>query len=415
MSLLDNIRIVLVEPIFGGNIGSVCRAMNNNGITDLAIVNPNPAMDWDDARKLSCNATPQLDARKEYRSLEEAVADCTVVAGTSARTGFYRDTAFSPKEFAPIGLQSAQEHKIALVFGREDKGLFNEELALCTHIIQIPSSELYTSLNLSHAVYVCCYELFCAADIFQASEETAEEANSALRERMFTAWRTMMIETEFTHDQKLEHMMMGLRTSGRKRNMTEFPPKQHISKAEINELPMQSYEGRILLFNTEAEAESAAKKLLKETLLGFDTETRPAFRKGESYDPSLLQLATENEVYLFQIQQCGLTPSLIQVLSSPGIIKAGVAIERDIAELQAMEPFVADGFVELAVPAKKARIKNLGLRGLTAILFGFRISKKEQVSNWARAELTESQKTYAATDAWLGRKIYLAFAESGLV
>jgi ribonuclease D len=196
--------------------------------------------------------------------------------------------------------------------------------------------------------------------------------------------------------------------------MSTFPEKKHITKAEINELPMQSYDGRILLFNTEAEAEAAASNLLKESLLGFDTETRPAFRKGESYDPSLLQLATENAVYLFQIQQCGLTPSLIKVLSSPDIIKAGVAIDRDIADLQSLEPFEADGFVELAVPAKKARIKNLGLRGLTAILFGFRISKKEQVSNWARAELTESQKTYAATDAWLGRKIYLAFEENGL-
>jgi ribonuclease D len=197
--------------------------------------------------------------------------------------------------------------------------------------------------------------------------------------------------------------------------MNGFPEKKHITKAEINELPMQAYEGTIHLFNTEVEADAAAAKLLKESLLGFDTETRPAFRKGESYDPSLLQLATENDVYLFQIQQCGLTPNLIKVLSSPDIIKAGVALERDVSELQAMEPFDAAGFVELAQPAKEAQIKNLGLRGLTAILFGFRISKKEQVSNWARKELTESQQTYAATDAWLGRKIYLAFQKNGLV
>jgi ribonuclease D len=197
--------------------------------------------------------------------------------------------------------------------------------------------------------------------------------------------------------------------------MTEFTEKKHITKAEINELPMQQYEGPIYLCQTAEEAEATAKKLLKETLLGFDTETRPAFRKGESYDPSLLQLATENGVYLFQIQQCGLTPSLLQVLSRSKIVKAGVAIDRDIAELQAMTPFEAAGFVELATCAKEARIKNLGLRGLTAILFGFRISKREQVSNWARKELTDSQMTYAATDAWLGRKIYLAFKEQGLV
>ena len=211
MNMLNNIKIVLVEPIFGGNIGSVCRAINNNDITDLAIVNPRPDTDWEDARKLSCNAKAQLEARKEYSTLAEAVADCTVVAGTSARTGFYRDTAHTPRAFAPIALESARDHKVALVFGREDKGLFNEELALCTHIIQIPSSELYTSLNLSHAVSICCYELFSASGRFEPSEEKAEEADSELRERMFSAWREMMIQTEFTHDQKLEHMMMGLR------------------------------------------------------------------------------------------------------------------------------------------------------------------------------------------------------------
>ncbi len=197
--------------------------------------------------------------------------------------------------------------------------------------------------------------------------------------------------------------------------MSGFTEKKHITKAEINELPMQAYEGPVYLFNTPDEAETAAQQLLKETLLGFDTETRPAFRKGESYDPSLLQLATDNEVYLFQIQQCGLTPTLLQVLSDPGIIKAGVALDRDVSELKAMAHFEPAGFVELATYAKEAKIKNLGLRGLTAILFGIRISKKEQVSNWARRELTESQQIYAATDAWLGRKIYLEFQRAGLI
>ncbi|MEE9368453.1 MAG: 3'-5' exonuclease [Pontiella sp.] len=178
---------------------------------------------------------------------------------------------------------------------------------------------------------------------------------------------------------------------------------------------MKQYNGEIILCQTPEQANSATEKLLKETVLGFDTETRPAFRKGESYDPSLLQLATENIVYLFQIQQCGLTPDLVKILSADHIVKAGVAIDRDISELQAMVNFVEGGFVELADPAKTAGIKNLGLRGLTAILCDFRISKKEQVSNWARTELTKSQQVYAATDAWLGRKIFQIFLENGFL
>ncbi len=209
--ILNNIRIVLVNPLFGGNLGSICRAMNNNGLTDLAVVDPCSDMDMDEARRFSCNARAQLEARREFATLEEAIADCTVVAATSARTGFYRDTSYTPREFAPIALESAKDHKVAIVFGREDKGLFNEELALCSHIIQIPSSDLYTSLNLSHAVYLCGYEIFTAASVFQPSEETAPEADTALRERMFRMWREMMIETQFVHDQKLDHMMMGLR------------------------------------------------------------------------------------------------------------------------------------------------------------------------------------------------------------
>ncbi len=197
--------------------------------------------------------------------------------------------------------------------------------------------------------------------------------------------------------------------------MTNFPEKRHISKAEINELPMKQYDGPIHLCRTAEEAEAAAEKLKKHSLLGFDTETRPAFRKGESYAPSLLQLATETEVYLFQIQQTGLIPRLLEILASHDIIKAGVAIDRDIEELQAMASFMPDGFVELADLAQTANIKNLGLRGLTAILFNFRISKREQVSNWARKDLTDSQQRYAATDAWLGRKIFQHFEDAGII
>ncbi len=196
--------------------------------------------------------------------------------------------------------------------------------------------------------------------------------------------------------------------------MTNSPLAQHISKAEINRLPMRKYEGPIHVIQTPADAKRAAEKLSDETLLGFDTETRSAFRVGESYTPSLLQLASAKEVVLFQIELTGLVPELCDILSDPKIIKSGVAIRRDVNELRDMVAFKPAGFVDLADCAKRSKIKNLGLRGLGALLLGFRISKGEQVSNWAKRELTRSQITYAATDAWLGREIYLQMELRGL-
>lgn len=197
--------------------------------------------------------------------------------------------------------------------------------------------------------------------------------------------------------------------------MTDTPFAQHISKTEINQLPMRQYDGPIHLIKTVADAKEAAEQLSAETLLGFDTETRAAFRSGESYHPSLLQLAGSKDVFLFQIQLTGLISELREILSNPNILKAGVAIRDDVNELRNLEPFEPAGFVELADCAKKSKIKNLGLRGLGALLLGFRISKKEQVSNWAKPDLTRSQIAYAATDAWVGREIYLNMEQRGLM
>ena len=223
MNPLENIRIVLVDPKYAGNIGSICRVMMNMGITDLALVSPGEHLDWAEARKLAYKAEDLLDRIQRFQTLEEAVADCTVVAGTSARTGFYRDHAYLPREIAPVVLDSAAHHKAALVFGREDKGLFNEEIAVCTHIINIPSSELYRSLNLSHAVMICCYELFLLADdaSYKPPEECSPEADGAMRERLYEAWSAMMLETGFCEIEKLEHMMLGLRRILSRGKLTE--------------------------------------------------------------------------------------------------------------------------------------------------------------------------------------------------
>lgn len=207
---LENIRIVLVGPLYGGNIGSACRAMANTGMSDLAIADPQP-VDLDEARMMACHATDILDDRREFKTLAEAVADCGLVMGTTVRTGLYRQHARTPREWAPKALEVARTGKVALVFGREDKGLSNEELALCTQIIRIPTTTTYSSLNVAQAVMICCYELFVASGVYEPPKEKSDEAPSALRERMFEMWNTTLLRIGFMEEDKAAHMMYGLR------------------------------------------------------------------------------------------------------------------------------------------------------------------------------------------------------------
>ena len=208
---LHNIRIVLVRPLYGGNVGSVCRAMMNMGFSDLAIVRGKWELFEDDLRKMALGAISIYENRTEWNTLAEAVADCGLVAGTSARTGFYRDHARTIRDWTPKLLDEAQHNKVAIAFGPEDKGLKTEELALCTQIVQIPSTEEYAALNLAQAVMVCCYELYAATGAFEPSSEKSEEAPSAMRERMFAAWREALLANGFMKEDKADHMMLGLR------------------------------------------------------------------------------------------------------------------------------------------------------------------------------------------------------------
>lgn len=185
-----------------------------------------------------------------------------------------------------------------------------------------------------------------------------------------------------------------------------------MSKEEINACPMAQWCGPVSVVRTEAELAAALLKLSGQTLLGFDTETRPAYKVGESYLPSLLQLAGETEVFIFQLKPLGLAEPLRKLLADPTIIKAGVSLDYDIKELKKLAPFQAGGFVDLGDLAKKREIKNHGLRGLAAVLLGFRISKGAQTSNWAADTLAPHQISYAATDAWVGRQLYLALQEA---
>lgn len=208
---LNNIRIVLVEPLYGGNIGSVCRAMKNMGLTDLALVSPSKGWYGPEARGMACHAQDILEARTEYATLAEAVADCVAVAGTSNRGGLYRGHAKTPRDGAPELLREAQRGKVALVFGREDNGLQLDEIKLCTHIIRIPSAPEYASLNLAQAVMVCAYECYLIGGDVEPIEEGSPPATSQEREVMLDKWARALDAIGFLKPGNEEHMMLGLR------------------------------------------------------------------------------------------------------------------------------------------------------------------------------------------------------------
>ncbi len=189
--------------------------------------------------------------------------------------------------------------------------------------------------------------------------------------------------------------------------------ERRMAREEINELPLKRWQGPIHLLTEQQQIQEAIERLHKEKVLGFDTETRPAFQKGRSYPPALLQLATRHEVFLFRLAPIGLPGALRDILTNPAIIKTGVSLSHDQRELKKIAPFAGRGFIDLAREAKQLHIKNHGLRGLCAVLLGFRISKSQQTSNWSKQHLSEAQLRYAATDAWAGRELYFALKKLG--
>lgn len=179
-----------------------------------------------------------------------------------------------------------------------------------------------------------------------------------------------------------------------------------ITKEEIQKLPLYKFEGEVILVETQAQALESVEKLKGEKILGFDTETRAAFKKGERYDISLIQLATETQAYLFRLNKFPIIKELTDILADPGIVKSGVGLRDDIKGIKKLLPFKESNFVDLAEEAKKKKIKNFGLRALTGIFLRKRLSKKSKISNWERKELTAEQIAYAACDAVVGYQIY---------
>ena len=212
----------------------------------------------------------------------------------------------------------------------------------------------------------------------------------------------------------------GRKKTGPKKHVDDFVEEFHVeawpdaprtlTKDEINELPIRAYGGDICVVRTEEEMERALNLLWKEKVLGFDTETRPVFTKGQSSKPALLQLGGAECVFLFQFNHVPFCEALADLLADPHIVKTGVAVRDDMRALARIHEFTAGGAVDLAHLAKARGVQAQGLRSLAAALLGFRISKSAQCSNWEKEELSPRQVLYAATDAWVGRELYFKLA-----
>jgi ribonuclease D len=182
--------------------------------------------------------------------------------------------------------------------------------------------------------------------------------------------------------------------------------KENITVEELAEHELSWFKGEIVLVDDLKIFHEVFPKLLRSDLLGFDTETRPTFKKGRKNAVSLIQLSTENMACLFRINKIGIPDELARLLSDPGVIKAGVAVHDDIRFLKGIRKFIPDGFIDLQTLVKDFGIQSSGLKKLTAIILGFRISKRQQVTDWEAEHLTEAQQIYAATDAWVCHQIY---------
>ena len=171
-------------------------------------------------------------------------------------------------------------------------------------------------------------------------------------------------------------------------------------KARIHQLPRALFEGRIEVVLSESEAAKAGDYLLKQPIIGIDTETRPSFRKGVKYYVSLLQVSSRDICFLFRIKHTGMCESIIRLLEDTTIPKIGLSLHDDIRQLHEVAQFQPGYFIELQDKVKDFGVEDLSLQKLFANFFGERISKGQRLTNWEADILSESQKRYAATDAW---------------
>jgi len=179
-----------------------------------------------------------------------------------------------------------------------------------------------------------------------------------------------------------------------------------ITKEEIAAFNTEEFNGRIYVIDTPDKADRAVVYLSGFSHLGFDTETRPSFKKGNLNSVALIQLATDNRCYLFRMNRIGFSLSLIQLLTNANIRKIGLSLKDDFTTMSRRMKFSPEGFVDLQKMVSEHNIADIGLQKIYAILFQKKISKSQRLSNWEAEELSYAQKKYAALDAWACLKIY---------
>ena len=186
---------------------------------------------------------------------------------------------------------------------------------------------------------------------------------------------------------------------------------QHIDKTTIQSLPLTSFEGDVIIVDTPDKIQEAIDYLGSFTVLGVDTEARPSFKRGVHYPTALVQVATEERCYLFRLTHVGMPRELAAVFANPNICKVGLAFKDDLNGLRRRRDFKPANCVDLQSLVCKYGIMELGLQKIFAIIFGKKISKSQQLTNWENSHLTPEQARYASTDAWATLSIYLALQQ----
>ena len=179
-----------------------------------------------------------------------------------------------------------------------------------------------------------------------------------------------------------------------------------ISKEELAELEKVTFPGNIHVVDSMAKVKSAVTYLNKCTRLGFDTETRPSFKRGVHYKVSLMQISTDNDCFLFRLNIVGMPDNLKALLENESITKIGISLKDDFGMLGKISDANPHGFIDLQKVAPQYGISDASLQKIYAIIFGKRISKNQRLTNWEAEELSLAQQIYAAIDAWSCLKIY---------